>query len=149
VTWTYSGNPSSTTRDEVRFLTGDTDTNDQLVTDEEIAYAVAKAPEPALAAARVCDAIAAKFARQADASAGDVSESASQKAAAYRTLATELRTQAGALALPVFGGITQAEKQTLDEDTGAVQPSFRIGQDDNPRAPSERRSNGPDDPFSF
>ena len=36
--WTYSGDPSSSARDAIRFLVGDTDTNDQLVTNEEIAW---------------------------------------------------------------------------------------------------------------
>ena len=40
MTWTYSGNPSSTERDAVRFLVGDTDTNDQLLSNEEIDYLV-------------------------------------------------------------------------------------------------------------
>ena len=39
--WTYSGNPGSSTRDEVRFLIQDTDTNDQLLSDEELDYLIA------------------------------------------------------------------------------------------------------------
>lgn len=40
MTWSYSGNPGSSTRDEVRFLIQDTDTNDQLLTNEELDYLV-------------------------------------------------------------------------------------------------------------
>ena len=40
MTWTYSGNPGSSTRDEVRFLIQDTDTTDQLLSDEELNYLV-------------------------------------------------------------------------------------------------------------
>lgn len=40
MTWTYSGNPGSSVRDEVRFLIQDTDTNDQLLTNEELDYLV-------------------------------------------------------------------------------------------------------------
>lgn len=138
MTWTYGGDPSANERDEVRWLCGDTDTNDQLVTDEEIAYALTQQPEPTLAAALVCDAIAAKFAREADRRVGDVSLSASQKAEAYRQRAADLRSDAGVLALPSFGGISIADKESADEDTSAVQPTFRIGQFDNPEIPSER-----------
>ena len=38
MTWTYSGDPATNARDAIRFLTGDTDTNDQLINDEEIAW---------------------------------------------------------------------------------------------------------------
>ncbi len=141
MTWTYGGDPSANERDEVRWLAGDTDTNDQLVTDEEIAYALTKQPTPTLAAAVVCDAIAAKFAREADRRVGDVSLSASQKAKAYRERAADLRADAAVLALPSFGGLSIADKETLDADTDAVQPSFRIGKDDHPEIPSERQHN--------
>ena len=38
MTFTYSGNPGDSALDEVRFLIQDTDTNDQLLSDEEINY---------------------------------------------------------------------------------------------------------------
>jgi len=40
MTWTYSGNPANSSSDAVRFLIGDTDTTDQLISNEEIAYLV-------------------------------------------------------------------------------------------------------------
>lgn len=144
LTWTYSGDPAANDRDAVRWLSGDTDTADRLVTDEEIAFALAEHPTQALAAAVVCEAIAAKFAREADRRVGDVSLSASQKAKAYRERAEELRANATILAVPSFGGLTISGKEALDEDTDAVQPSFRIGKDDHPEIPSEREYN-PDD----
>lgn len=139
MTWTYSGNPSASDRDAVRFHVGDTDTTDQLVTDEEIAYALTQQPSIELAAALICDAIAAKFTREADRRVGDVSLSASQQAEAYRTKARDLRTSGYSLALPSFGGRSISEKETLDSDSDAVQPSFRVGQDDHPGIPSERQ----------
>jgi len=38
MTWTYSGDPGASDLDEIRFLIQDTDTNDQLLTDEELTY---------------------------------------------------------------------------------------------------------------
>jgi hypothetical protein len=38
MTWSYSGNPASSALDEVRFLIQDTDTNDQLLSNEELTY---------------------------------------------------------------------------------------------------------------
>lgn len=40
MTWTYSGDPGASALDEVRFLIQDTDTTDQLLSDEELAYLI-------------------------------------------------------------------------------------------------------------
>jgi len=143
MTWTYAL-PITTSLHATRFYCGDTDTTQQLVQDEEITYVLASQPNPVSAAAIVCDAIAAKFAREADATVGQVSESASQKASAYIALAKRLRQSLGRLAQPIFGGIDKTQKETLDLDSELVQPSFTIGQDDNPAAFDER-ADDPDD----
>lgn len=94
--WTYSGDPSASTVDEVHFLVGDTDPADPLVQDEEIAYHLALFPkgdgQPAwLAAAAVAEAIAAKFARKMDRSVGALQQSAKQQRDHYVELASQLR----------------------------------------------------------
>ena len=76
-------------------------------------------PTPELAAAVICEALAAKFSGLADKRVGDVSESCSQKAKAFQLRAEQLRSNAGALALPVFGGQSISEKETLNADTDA------------------------------
>lgn len=38
MTWSYSGDPGDSALDEIRFLIQDTDTNDQLLSNEEITY---------------------------------------------------------------------------------------------------------------
>ena len=137
MTWTYTA--PTTDRDKVRFLVGDTDTTDQLVTDEEIAYVLTTRTNLHLAAADVCEAIAAKSSRKADTSNGTLSVSASQRAAAYATRAQELRARANALGAPAFfaGGQTVSGKDDLSADGDAVQPAFRVGQDDFPGAAAD------------
>lgn len=54
MTWSYSGDPSSSTLDEVRFLIQDTDTNDQLLSNEEINYLIAGYADDAYSAAVAC-----------------------------------------------------------------------------------------------
>ena len=80
MTWTYSGDPSANARDAIRFLIGDTDTTDQLLSDEEIAWVNTEASGTPTAttdlydaAYRCCLTIAAKLARQADKQIGDLS----------------------------------------------------------------------------
>ena len=95
MTWTYSGNPSSAAKDEVRFLVGDTDTTRQLVTDEEIAYALAQASQRSLyAASIVCRAIAAKAAKEMARTVGSLSISYKDRYDQYVALADKLESQA-------------------------------------------------------
>lgn len=139
MSWSY--NPAQLATSplyQVRLLVGDTDTNDQLVSDEEINWYVSQQTSVKLAAADVCEAISAKFARWTDASVDGVSESASQKSERYSARAKELKQDAYSLALPVFGGVTIAQQQQADQDTDKVQPSFKIGMNDNPETINER-----------
>lgn len=142
MSWTYIL-PITTPKDEVRFHSGDTDASRPLVQDEEIAYVLSKQPNVTLAAAIICDSIVGKLSQNTDASVGDVSESSSQAAEAFRKKAADLRKEAGKLALPLFGGITHSQKDKLDQDTDLVQPSFRIGQDDHPEVPTEAQGPWP------
>ena len=130
MTWTYDGDPTANDRDEVRFLCGDTDTTDQLVTDEEIAYAIADAGNNKLAAALVCEAIAASFARDVDVVNGPAQERASQRFAHFTAKAKTLRRRGGSLVKPRFGGQSIADKRTLAADSDVPQPYFRRGMSD-------------------
>lgn len=127
MTWTYDNSPGTVARDEVRFLVGDTDTTDQLVTDEEIAYAIAEEGSGKLAAAAICEAIAAKFARQADEAVGDLKLSKSQRSKAYAERAAQLRSRQAVLAMPWAGGLSVTGKADLEADTDRVAPAIKLG----------------------
>jgi len=97
--WTYGGDPSANSRDQIRFLIGDTDTNNQLLQDAEITFLNSQWNSNAyVAAAHACDALAAKFAAKSDysRSVGDLSISTQfgQQADRYRTLGAQLMAQA-------------------------------------------------------
>jgi hypothetical protein len=90
--WTYSGDPASSVKDQVRFLVGDTDSTDQLLQDAEILYVITEAGSSVYQAAHdAAYAIASKFSRMATSkSVGDLSLSYSDRAKAYFELANEL-----------------------------------------------------------
>ena len=92
MTWSYSGNPASSEKDAVRFLIGDTDTTDQLLSDAEINYVIAESGGSIYQAAHdACYAIAGKFSRMASSkSVGDMSISYADRAQAFFALANEL-----------------------------------------------------------
>lgn len=95
--WTYSGDPADGGLDEVRFLVQDTDPADQLVTDEEIEYLIAKwhpvYGSPLMTASMVAEVIAAKFTREVAYSADGVSVGVQELQAKYDALASSLRDQ--------------------------------------------------------
>jgi len=119
VPWTYSGNPKSSPKDEVRFLIGDTDDSEPLLQDEEIKYILTVTPSAGTssynygAAAVAAKSIAAKFARERDKTVGSLSLRKAQRYDQYLALANDLLDMAGGAAVvglsrppgaPVLGG---------------------------------------------
>lgn len=63
MSWSYSGDPGASTLDLVRFLIQDTDTNDQLLSDEEILYLIGVWSDPYAAAIGCVSSLIAKASR--------------------------------------------------------------------------------------
>lgn len=136
MTWNYSGRPGSSDRDQVRFLMGDTDADEPLMPDEEILFAISEQANLKLAAAMCLRALAALYSRKVTNKVGDVSSNCSDLAKAFKERADELdplgqATMSSNLVLPSFGGLSISEKDSLDEDTNAVQPYFKRDMGDN------------------
>lgn len=124
MSWTYSGNPSSSTLDEVRFLCGDTDTTNQLITNEEITYLITQYPDATTAAAMALDALASKYSRMADKQVGDLRIQYSQIAQGFRAQADRMIQNMSTSAMAYFGGNALSEKETLFNDSTITQPFF-------------------------
>lgn len=139
--WTYSSAPGTSTasgrRDAVRMLVGDTDTNDQQIQDEEIAFALDQAGDGVYQAAAIAArAIAGKYARRVDTDFETVSASYSQRQKHYLSLAVKLDRQAilqgGGIGTPVMGGISESEMDSVEDDDDRVESAFRRKQFRNP-----------------
>lgn len=126
MSWSYSGNPAFSTRDKVRFLIGDTDTTDQQLSNEEIDAALVDASSNPYVAAIICtEALISHYARLCNKSVGDLSISYGNIANNYRKLLGDLRRRSTLqLCTPYAGGISISDKQTDEEDSDRVQPSF-------------------------
>jgi len=135
MTWTYdptnAGTGNAAARlDAVRLLVGDTDTNDQQVQDEEIAFALSESNDNVYyAAAWVARAIAGKYARQVTTELdGQLSVEYSDLAKQYSKLADQLEYQSlktgGGLGIKA-GGITKTDIEIAREQTNRVKPTFR------------------------
>ena len=129
MTWTYSGDPSASDRDFVRFWLGDTDTTDQQLSDEEIAALLTIEGSPRAAALSGARRLLAKYSRLVDKSVGDLSVSYSQRRAGLETLIGSLkRDMVLAGGMPISGGQSKARKETVEADTDRVKPSFHRDQ---------------------
>lgn len=128
--WTYI-DPSTNDRDKVRFLVGDTDNDDPLVTDEEIEW-VLSTENVYNAAATIAESIASKYARKADKTVDDLSIKYSQIAEAFSKRAAEIRIRANkrSFSSPYLGGTSKAQKESDAVDTDLVQPFFKKGKFD-------------------
>ena len=134
MTWSYLTPSSSggTNKDIVRLIVGDTDSGDQLISDEEISYALFSEGSAHSAAAFIAEALAAQYSRAVSKAVGQLRISAEQKYEHYMILADRLRRRDAVFALPYAGGISETNKDTREDDTDLVEPAFKRGMLDNP-----------------
>ena len=126
----------------VRFLVGDVDSSNPILTDSEILAITTLQPVITYAAAAAADTIAARYAIQVDTAIGRTRISLSDRFDHFKQLADRLRETAGDLpggdgtGIPTVsmfvGGISVSANEAMADDTDRVQPSFTIGMDDNP-----------------
>jgi len=134
MTWSYSGNPADSTRDAVRFLIGDTDTTDQLISNEEINYFVTEFGNARRSASEAARSIAAKFARLMNRSIGGLSADFSAKYRQYLELADNLLSKEEMSPVALYiSGYSRSEKEAVELDTDREPTFSRKGIMDNPR----------------
>ena len=124
---TYSGDPTASQRDEVRFLLGDTDGNPdfELLTDEEVDYLLLSWNQPMRAAHAGALALEAKFTKL-NQTIGSISVDYLGLANQYRELASSLAQRGGFTtiatgSIPLVGGMsgtTRADGTPNVLDTG-------------------------------
>lgn len=124
--WSYSNNPDASAKDQTRFLIGDTDICDQLLSDEEINWALKTyCGSPLNASIRLAEAMIAKYSRLVDETVGQVSIKYSQRLAGFQALQGLLQNRlAMEDATPYAGGISRSDKRTQEMNTDRVRPDF-------------------------
>lgn len=132
MTWTYDGTDLSTDLAKVRRNIGDTNTNDQGLTDEEINSFLSDGLSVDAASLRSAQALYAKWVRDVDRSNLGMSASRSQKLQHLKDLIDGyLKPRVNRRATPFLGGVSQDSKNSLEEDSDFIQPRIRRGQFDN------------------
>lgn len=122
MSWSYSGDPSSSTLDAVRFEIGDTDTTDQLMQDAEINFIYAAEGNIKAAAARCCKILWTKFAQQTDKFMGPLRLYYSQRAIAFKDLYKQLHAEAIGCSAPILDDSLDGVDEAIAHD-----PIFTVG----------------------
>ena len=131
--WTYAGDPAASDKDAVRYLLGDTDEDDQKLSDEEIEYELAQGGSVRATAARAARALAASYALQpATKKVGDLEITFGNRAANFLVIADRIQAESSLAAVPIAGGISVADKDRVAANADRVVPSFTRGMHDNP-----------------
>jgi hypothetical protein len=140
--WSYEETDLRTTTasgrlNTVRLLLGDTDSNDQQVQNEEIAFALAQNNNNVYYAGAWCARIvAAKYSRKVTTSIDNaISADYSDLATQYQKLAESLEYQgkkSGAVVGIKAGGITKSGIDAVRANTNRITPSFRRDRFRNP-----------------
>ncbi|MBU1449110.1 hypothetical protein KKF45_04690 [Patescibacteria group bacterium] len=125
MTWTYSGDPAASDLDQVRFLIGDTDTLDQQLSNEEIAWLLSNQGSPLGAAIAACEQVGAIYARKVSQSTGGISVSYGDRQSYYADLANRLRRRMRVA--PYVGGISLSDIASNEGDSDWDQPVFSVG----------------------
>lgn len=128
---------------QIRRLIGDVLTGDQQLQDEEIAWAASRYTTIYGAAADCCRDIAAQFARKVDTVQGELRTLYSAQTKRYMDLARDFESRALRGAAPYAGGISNADKQNVVDNTDRAPPDFLRGQFDDllPEHPIGQQSN--------
>ena len=141
--WSYSGDPSKSDLDKVRFLVRDTNPKDQLLQDAEINFLIQEEGSADKAAIKSAENIAMFFARKCDESVGKVSRSFSQKHDQYLKMAKALRRSAlQKTACPFSGALDITQKEIQENQDNRVQPAFTKDIDDFRRRRDDDHRNG-------
>ena len=124
--WSYSGNPADSSLDEVRFLIGDTDADDQQLSNEEINFLLTDNSSDVYgAAADAARSLMAKYARRADRTVGDLKVSYSQLQKSYAELYKKYSNRAITKKMNVVaGGVFKADREAQRQNESIQQPRF-------------------------
>ena len=145
MTFTYSGDPTTSLRNKVRFLLNDTLSTDALFSDEELDYLISEWGTDVYEICRAgAEVLASKFTRLADSSSksvGDLSISLNygKKAAEYRELANSFLARRMRKSPPAPWASADNLNNTVDRVVDNYNTEFWVGQFDNPNNILDKR----------
>lgn len=131
MSFSYSGNPATSTLDELRFLAGDTLEGVALLTDEEALWLIAQNGTAALSLRPALQVMLAKVAHDTLIREGNVEKDLSSRRDTIQAMLTEETTLTSAsVAFPPFlGGVSIAERDARRANSDLIQPAWSVEQE--------------------
>lgn len=127
MSWEYNlANLATSEKDQVRYYIGDTESDFQLLQDEEIEFELSRHDSVLETAVACCDKLVAKLSKQVDNRLGPSSISASDLAEQFRKLSDTLKAQAQGLNPPIAPSVPDDVEITEGRDA-----IFTVGMTDN------------------
>lgn len=130
MSFSYDSARLSDELNQIRLYLGDTDEDDPLLQDEEIALMQDEHSSFKKRIAACCRLICAILARDVDFRLSLLSEKASVTYDRYKDMAERFEAM-GSVSYPWAGSILKSYKESNEEDISLVKPRFKIGQMDN------------------
>lgn len=115
MTWTYSGNPKDSVKDQVRFMIGDTDEGDQQLTDEEIEFLIGMHSTPLGAAKAAITGLIAKYSREVSYTIGPEKVSAEERVSNLQNLLATLAQTWTASGVPSWADTEATHPNLFDK----------------------------------
>jgi len=129
---TYSGDPSASDLDHIRFVIGDTDVNDPLLQDGELNYCLSRESSFYGACALACESIGNRFSQEADVIMGTAMQlKLNARAQQWMSRAQDYRQRAVAAHAPESGGMSKAQKEQDFSNPDRTGPYFRKDMEEN------------------
>ena len=126
--WNYDGKPNEEPRDQVRELVGDTDKNTKMVSDTTIELALeSQGGNERMAAAKVAEKIAARFAKEAVSKSGKDYSRTMERSKMYLDLSERIRSQDSS-AVGYAAQLRCSTSQALYSNRDIRRGAFRTGQ---------------------
>jgi hypothetical protein len=132
MSFSYSGDPSASDLDAVRFLIQDTTTPGEFLQDEEITWLLTQEVNIYTSAAAGALLLAGRSHNVKTKKVGDLSITFGSEM--WTALAEWLRGRGYGYRIPTAGGISISDKRTIEQDDDAVAPDFFRGLHRDPRA---------------
>ena len=124
MTFSYDETALDVELNKIRLFIGDTDSDDPLLQDEEIASAQADVVGFKATVAACCRLICAQLSRKVDYKLSLLTEKASALYERYKDMAERYEVMSS-VSYPWSGSIFEADKEAVEDDTSLVKPKFR------------------------
>lgn len=127
--WSYSGDPTSSALDALRFHIGDTESATPLLSNEEINYVLANNASLNRQLAACFETIGRKLLQRPNFALDKWREDRHEVAKSFLEQAKELRKKSAAQGI-YAGGISKTDKETREEDTDRDAPFATLDMDE-------------------